>query len=86
MEFLDKGVSIKADINLVSDDEYFIDFVKDSKERSIGSLESKFSVAKSWDKYNLTVQARVFDNLLLKNDDGVCRGSPEALLPRRAKT
>ena len=79
MEFLDKGVSIKADINLVSDDEYFIDFAKDSKERSIESLESKFSVAKSWDKYNLTVQARVFDNLLLKNDDGVLQRLPEAL-------
>ena len=79
MEFLDKGVSIKADIDLVSDDEYFIDFAKDPKERSIESLESKLSVAKSWEKYNLTVQARVFDNLLLENDDGVLQRLPEAL-------
>ncbi len=85
-ELMPGGLTMKADIRLVSDDEYFIDFAKDSKERSLESLESNISLSKSWQRYNLTVQFRVFDNLLLKDDSSVLQRVPEVNFTASAKS
>ncbi len=84
-ELLPHGYAIKADIRLVSDDEYFIDFAKDSEERSLESLESNVSLSKGWERYNLTVQFRLFDNLLLKDDSTVLQKLPEVNFTASAK-
>lgn len=78
-ENMANGFKLKADINVVSDDEYFIDFSKLSNEKSLESLESTVSLSKSWDKYSLTVQTRTYDNLLVDNDDAVLQKLPEVI-------
>jgi LPS-assembly protein len=69
--------ALKADVNIVSDDEYFIDFGKTSGERAAESLESVVSISRSWASANLTAQARLFDNLLLEDDSTVLQRLPE---------
>ncbi len=73
------GFKLKVDINAVSDDEYFIDFSKVSKEKSLESLESTISLTKNWDKYSLTVRTRLYDNLLIEDDDPVLQKIPEII-------
>lgn len=85
-EFLPHGFTVKADIRLVSDDEYFIDFAKNPKERSLESIESNLSISKGWERYNLTAQFRVFDNLLLKDDSSVLQRLPEVNFTASAKS
>lgn len=84
-EYFGQGFALKADINIVSDDEYFIDFSESLRERSLESLESSLSLAKRWDRYNLTVQARKFDNLLLEDDSTVLQKLPEVLFTASAR-
>ncbi|MBI5561191.1 MAG: LPS-assembly protein LptD [Deltaproteobacteria bacterium] len=79
-EYLAGDMVLKADIDRVSDDEYFIDFPRDRKghDRSyLESLESTASINKRWERYNLTAEARVFDNLFLKDDSTVLQVLPE---------
>ncbi|VAV83473.1 hypothetical protein MNBD_DELTA01-1415 [hydrothermal vent metagenome] len=76
-EKLPGGFKLKADINVISDDEYFIDFAKTGKEKSLESLESMISLSKNWDKYSLTAQTRIYDNLLIEDDDSVLQKIPE---------
>ncbi len=78
-EELGLGLTLKADIKLVSDDEYFLDFSKKNSERSKESLESTVLLTGSWGRYNLTIQARYFDNLLLDDDRVVLQRYPEVL-------
>lgn len=78
-EYLEGDVTVKANIDVVSDDEYFIDFAKDIRARSLESLESTASVNKRWERYNLTLQARVFDNLFLEDDSTVLQVLPEVI-------
>jgi len=78
-ETLPGGFKLKADINVVSDDEYFLDFSKISKERSLESLESTVSLSKNWDRYSLTVQTRTYDNLLIEDDGAILQKIPEAI-------
>jgi len=73
------GFKLKVDMNAVSDDEYFVDFSKISKEKSLESLESTISINKNWDKYSLTVQTRLYDNLLIEDDDPVLQKIPEII-------
>ncbi len=75
-EYLPMGITLKADINIVSDDEYFIDFGKDTLERSYESLESTISFSKSWSSYSLVGEFRRFDNLLLEDDTTVLQMLP----------
>lgn len=76
-EFLSGGVNIRADLNLVSDDEYFIDFGKDTKDRSQESIESNISISKSWSVYSLVAQWRLFNNLLIPDDSATLQKLPE---------
>lgn len=78
-EILSAGFNIKAHINVVSDDEYFLDFGQ-STERSVESLESNISISKSWSVYSLVAQLRVFDNLLIDDDSSTLRKLPEVSL------
>ncbi len=73
-------VALKADINRVSDDEYFIDSGKDINERSLESLESNISLTKTWGKFNLVTQFRYFDNLLSADDRNTLQRLPEVAL------
>ena len=75
-EVLAYGVTLKADINIVSDDEYFIDFGADGN-RSLESLETNLSISKRWSQYNLVTQFRVFDNLLKEDDSSELMKLPE---------
>jgi len=76
-EFFSSGVNIRADVNLVSDDEYFIDFGKDTKDRSQESIESNISISKSWSVYSLVAQWRIFNNLLIPDDTATLQKLPE---------
>ncbi len=75
-EIFSRGFNVKADVNIVSDDEYFIDFGQGS-DRSIESLESNVSISKNWSVYSLVAQLRIFDNLLVENDVTTLRKLPE---------
>ncbi|MBI5286810.1 MAG: LPS-assembly protein LptD, partial [Deltaproteobacteria bacterium] len=79
-EDLPWGISLKADIKRVSDDEYFIDFGKNLEERSLESLESNVSISKGWEWFNLVAQFRYFDNLLSANDETTLQRLPEVSL------
>jgi LPS-assembly protein len=76
MEYFGAGLDFKADIKVVSDDEYFIDFADNTDERALESLESTVSLTKRWGQYNLVTEARVFDNLLKKSDATVLQKLP----------
>ena len=75
-EFMDRRLTFKTDLRLVTDDEYFIDFAGNRKGQHKESLESTASITKTWDAYNLTTEARSFNNLLLKHDDMVLQKAP----------
>ncbi|MBI5887970.1 MAG: LPS-assembly protein LptD [Deltaproteobacteria bacterium] len=76
-EYLPGGFVIKANINVVSDDEYFIDFAKTGKDRSLGSLESNVSLSRSWSAYSFVTQLRYFDNLLVQDKSTILQKLPE---------
>ncbi|MBI5562492.1 MAG: LPS-assembly protein LptD [Deltaproteobacteria bacterium] len=67
-EGLPGGISLKANIDAISDNEYFIDFGKGAQERSLESVESNVSLNKNWSIYSITAQMRFFNNLLADND------------------
>lgn len=79
-ELLSDFFNIKADINVVSDDEYFLDFGAGGDERSLESIESNVSVTKSWNGYSLVGQLRVFNNLLDADDSETLQRLPEVTL------
>ncbi|MBI3398254.1 MAG: LPS-assembly protein LptD [Deltaproteobacteria bacterium] len=79
-QLLPYDIILKADIKRVSDDEYFIDFGKDIKERSLESLESNVALTKTWSKFNLVAQFRYFDNLLIADDKATLQRLPEVAL------
>lgn len=76
-EYMPGGVTFKSNINVVSDDEYFIDFGDTGKERSLESLESNAALSKSWSSYSLVGQFRYFDNLLVKDKSATLHRLPE---------
>ena len=67
-ETMPAGVLLKVRMDLISDDEYFIDFGRGTDERSLESVESNVSLNKNWSVYSLTAQARLFNNLLVDSD------------------
>ncbi|MBI5875837.1 MAG: LPS-assembly protein LptD, partial [Deltaproteobacteria bacterium] len=79
-ELLPYDIGLKADIKKVSDDEYFIDFGKNTNERSLESLESNISMTKTWNKFNLVTQFRYFDNLLVEENRATLQRLPEITL------
>jgi LPS-assembly protein len=79
------GLEFKADINVVSDDEYLLDFVEDTEERTLASLESTISITKRWNQYILQTQARIFDNLLVKDDSTVLQKLPEVTFTKLSR-
>ncbi len=88
-ETLPNSLKFRADINLVSDDEYFIDFEQDQEKRSLASLESTVSITKNWKLYSLVAEFRRFDNLLDEDDEDVLQKIPEitfTVLPRRVSS
>ena len=74
------NIGLKVDIKKVSDDEYFIDFGKDTNKRSLESLESNISITKTWSKFNLVTQFRYFDNLLVADNSTTLQRLPEIAL------
>jgi len=79
-EDLGGGMNVRARINVVSDEEYFIDFGRGADERSLESIESNLSFSKSWPAWNVVFQLRRFDNLLDENDDATLQRYPEITL------
>lgn len=84
-EVLPYNVKVRADIDLVSDDEFFIDFGRGSKERSLESLESNISASKSWAVYSLVGQFRFFNNLLDSEDAATLQRLPEVTFTNTEK-
>ena len=74
---LPKDITVRVDINEVSDDEYFLDFAKDSEERALQKLESNVAISKQWNQYNLVTQFRYFDDLLVEGDENTLQRLPE---------
>ncbi|MBI5491761.1 MAG: LPS-assembly protein LptD [Deltaproteobacteria bacterium] len=79
-ELFDTGLKFRANIDFVSDDEFFIDFGKSSQEKSLESIESNISLSKSWSAYSLVAQFRLFNNLLTKDDTATLQKLPEVTL------
>ncbi|MEK7774004.1 MAG: LPS assembly protein LptD [Deltaproteobacteria bacterium] len=75
-ELLPYGFNLRAGINIVSDDEYFLDFGKGTA-RSLESIESNVSLSKSWGVYSLVAQWRFFNNLLTADDSSTLQKLPE---------
>lgn len=75
-EVLPANTVFKADVDLVSDDEFFIDFAEETDERTKESLETNVSLSKSWSSYSLVAQIRYFDNLLSKDDETTLQQLP----------
>ncbi|MEK6759154.1 MAG: LPS assembly protein LptD [Deltaproteobacteria bacterium] len=76
-EIFGDNINLRANIDLVSDDEYFIDFGKGVQERSLESIESNVSISRSWSGYNLVGQFRHFNNLLSLHDRDTLQRLPE---------
>lgn len=74
---LPKDITVRVDINEVSDDEYFLDFAKDSEERALQKLESNVAISRRWNQYNLVSQFRYFDDLLIEDDKNTLQRLPE---------
>ena len=80
------SLKLRADVNVVSDDEYLLDFEENKDRRSVASLESTVSVSKVWERYSLVLEFRRFDNLLNEKDEDVLQKIPEltfTALPRK---
>ena len=74
------GASVfTADVWLLSDDEYFLD-LGGSGERSLEAIESNLAFTARRGGYSLTVQARLFDNLLKEDDSDELQKLPEVNL------
>ncbi|MBI1912489.1 MAG: LPS-assembly protein LptD [Deltaproteobacteria bacterium] len=76
-EILWNDINLRVNLDLVSDDEYFIDFGKNTQDRSLESLESNISLSKSWSAYSLVAQWRFFNNLVSANDKSTLQRLPE---------
>lgn len=74
------GLTLLADVNVVSDDEYFIDFSGDNFDRTLPSLESRLALSKRWDRLFLMVDADYYDDLLDADDDEALQRLPGATL------
>ena len=84
-EVLTLGVKLSADINVISDDEYYMDFGEGTL-RSLEGVESTISLTKNWPGATLTGEVRNFDNLLVANDGIVVQRYPEvrfSTIPKR---
>ncbi|MEE9543397.1 MAG: LPS assembly protein LptD, partial [Thermodesulfobacteriota bacterium] len=85
-ETLPFAFKIRADIHVVSDDEYLIDFEEDDDKRAVPSLESTISITRNWKLYSFVTEFRVFDDLLDASDKDVLQKIPEVTftaLPRK---
>lgn len=76
-ELFANNVYLRVNLNIVSDDEYFIDFGKGAQERSLESTESNVSISRSWSVYNIVGQFRHFNNLLSEGDRTTLQRLPE---------
>ena len=80
------GFYAKADINLVSDNDYVFDFEEDFPDRAMidvrtdRELESTFFVGRSWPQYNLVGEFSYFDDLTVKDNDATLQRLPEITL------
>ena len=85
---LNGGTILKADVNLVSDNEYledfpdtfsgaFIDELDNSDYKTDTYLRSLAAAAHSWERYNVTAEGRYYQSLLRKNDDETLQLLPE---------
>ncbi len=84
-ELFDSGLNLRANLNLVSDDEYFIDFGRGQEERSLEALESNLSASFNRANWSLVGQMRFFDNLLDADDDETLQRLPEITLTSTAE-
>ncbi len=71
------GLVFKANINQVSDNEYFIDYGINPNEVATESTESDISLSKSWTSYSLVTQMRYFTNLMAANNSTTLQVLPE---------
>ncbi|MFQ5737042.1 MAG: LPS-assembly protein LptD, partial [Thermodesulfobacteriota bacterium] len=78
-EALGDGIKLRADINLVSDDEYLLDFGSGA-DRTRESIENNISLSKDWGAYSLVGQLRYFNNLLNDTDETTLHKLPEITL------
>ena len=85
------GTTLKADVNLVSDNEYledfpdafsgsFIDELGNSDYKTDTYLRSLAIAAHSWEHYNVTVESRYYQSLLREDDDENLQLLPEVTL------
>ncbi len=79
------GVIFKANINLISDEEYFLDVGKNSNERAYEMLESTLSFSKAWEASNFTLELRYFDDLLQDKDLDIYQKLPVAKYTRSTR-
>ncbi len=76
-ELLPAGAVFKANLNLLSDDEYLLDFARKGDDRTLESIENNVSISKNWGSYSLVAQFRYFNNLLDNGDRTTLQKLPE---------
>ncbi len=82
------GTILKADVNLVSDNEYledfpdtfsgdFIDELENSDYKTESYLRSLAIASHNWERYTVTAEGRYYQSLLRENDDETLQLLPE---------
>lgn len=79
------GVIFKANLNVVSDEEYFLDIDSGPRNRSLEMLESSVSFRKAWDASLFTLEFRYFDDLLDDRDISTYQKLPVAKYTRSTR-
>ena len=70
----------KADINLISDNDYYRDFETEIDLRSERHLESRWSITKNWETFSLVSDCHYFDDMDKKSNDATLQYLPRVTL------
>ena len=68
-QYFSPGFFTKADVNLISDNDYYRDFDTNVDLRTERYLESKWSLTKNWERFSFLTECQYFDDIDKKNND-----------------
>jgi LPS-assembly protein len=75
----------RNDINLISDNDYVVDFPRDIEARFDSQLRSDFILNNLWENYDLNVSARHWDNLTVEDNSYTWQQYPHATFNAEAR-
>lgn len=74
------SLDFRLSADIVSDDEYFVDFAKDEEERAREAVQSGVSLTKHFKKTVLIARASYYDNLFSEDDFEVFQKLPRLII------